>query len=495
MSVGLLTQLMNPDPAIFPENHPYRRGYSSSEIPRVGALGPRPMFAPLTSIHPVEPADGMQRRPQISPLQFTQQQQAQPVRQRDPQGHLRQQEAQRQLEEAQAQEAPQPVPEPELPEAQPQAQPQPPPQAPSQQPGQSRQHTRQTSHSSTKSQGGQSSQLQSGQATPSAAPRRFGLGGRGLQMSKSNAAVPVASQVQVGSAKPGDALAVQRGSRSKVGSASGTGSSSQRSRGPPQGQEMETDTEDDGEGDNLFPNSVAREKLKLFADRRGIQQSRGQSSAGGALLDQVDEDSIPPWAREAQPQHRQRSAEEQQHLQQRQREFDMRLQAVQPPSSTPIPLMHPYNLPPHAAPTTPRTTRVLMLKQEMSESFRRHLLWERRQAAPIRRTASSTATSSAGGVDNGGNGGAGGASKRLNALSDLKPLTSTPSMVQLHARGSGAVAQGDARGSGDRDRRASGDGAVAGRGEQLPPEAIEEQRRRALARNRSWANNYHTSGW
>ena len=34
--MGLLTQLMNPDPEIFPVGHPYRRGYSSSEIRGVG---------------------------------------------------------------------------------------------------------------------------------------------------------------------------------------------------------------------------------------------------------------------------------------------------------------------------------------------------------------------------------------------------------------------------------------------------------------------------
>lgn len=36
-SVGLLSQLMNPDSEIFPVNHPYRRGFSSGEI-----LGARP---------------------------------------------------------------------------------------------------------------------------------------------------------------------------------------------------------------------------------------------------------------------------------------------------------------------------------------------------------------------------------------------------------------------------------------------------------------------
>ncbi|RXW11370.1 hypothetical protein EST38_g14485 [Candolleomyces aberdarensis] len=37
-SFGLLTQLMNPDPAIFPPNHPYRRGHSSGEIQRNSSL-------------------------------------------------------------------------------------------------------------------------------------------------------------------------------------------------------------------------------------------------------------------------------------------------------------------------------------------------------------------------------------------------------------------------------------------------------------------------
>jgi len=46
-----------------------------------------------------------------------------------------------------------------------------------------------------------------------------------------------------------------------------------------------------------------------------------------------------------------------------------------PTSTLPIQqLPYPYNLPQHAEPLTPRTTRQLMLRTEMSESVRRNLL-------------------------------------------------------------------------------------------------------------------------
>ncbi|TEB33479.1 hypothetical protein FA13DRAFT_1789922 [Coprinellus micaceus] len=156
--------------------------------------------------------------------------------------------------------------------------------------------------------------------------------------------------------------------------------------------------------------------------------------------------------------------------------------AAPAPAPGPIPMMHPYNLPVNAVPSTPRTTRRQMLRNEMSESLRRQLLWERQQAGvPIRRT---TSTGHVG-------------PQRNNALNGLKPLTTTPSMVQLHAKGTGnrqqsnlrqevgASGSGAIRGSGDRERRASS----------RQSEGDQEARRQALARNRSWTNDYHTSGW
>ena len=109
-------------------------------------------------------------------------------------------------------------------------------------------------------------------------------------------------------------------------------------------------------------------------------------------------------------------------------------------TTAPIPFGHPYNLPAAAPPMTPRTTRRRMLKTELSESMRRQLLWERQVSsntnpALVARRASQT----------------------------VRPLTSTSS-------------------EGIRD---------------APTEAQDrdERRRRALARNRSWADDYHFAGW
>ena len=116
---------------------------------------------------------------------------------------------------------------------------------------------------------------------------------------------------------------------------------------------------------------------------------------------------------------------------------------------TPIPLHHPYNLPPPTAPSTPRTTRRHMLSTELSESLRRNLLWER-QVSKV--------------------GGQPYQRRPVSALNPgLRPLTS--------------VNEGQASGSGSGDT------------DNPKPESKEERRKKALDRNRSWADEYHYSGW
>ena len=120
-----------------------------------------------------------------------------------------------------------------------------------------------------------------------------------------------------------------------------------------------------------------------------------------------------------------------------------------PNNVNPIPLHHPYNLPPPTAPSTPRTTRRHMLSTELSESLRRNLLWER-QVSKV--------------------GGQPYQRRPVSALiPGLRPLTS--------------VNEGQASGSGSGDADKS------------KPESKEERRRKALDRNRSWADEYHYSGW
>ena len=115
-------------------------------------------------------------------------------------------------------------------------------------------------------------------------------------------------------------------------------------------------------------------------------------------------------------------------------------------TTAPIPLGHPYNLPSAAPPMTPRTTRRRMLKTELSESMRRQLLWERQVSS---NTNPALVARRAG-----------------QGLGGLRPLTSTSSDGIRDTSTRTAEAQ-------DKD----------------------ERRRRAMARNRSWADDYHYSGW
>ncbi|KAI0085364.1 hypothetical protein BDY19DRAFT_860843, partial [Irpex rosettiformis] len=106
--------------------------------------------------------------------------------------------------------------------------------------------------------------------------------------------------------------------------------------------------------------------------------------------------------------------------------------AVPSVATAPIPLSHPYNLPAPAPPMTPCTTRRQMLATELSESLRRNLLWERQVG-------------------------------KANLV--------------------GAARRGGALGQ-----------RVQARNDQ-PVDEREERRRAALARNRSWADDFHYAGW
>ncbi|KAG8213477.1 hypothetical protein J3R82DRAFT_12014 [Butyriboletus roseoflavus] len=112
-------------------------------------------------------------------------------------------------------------------------------------------------------------------------------------------------------------------------------------------------------------------------------------------------------------------------------------------TTAPIPLGHPYNLPAAAPPMTPRTTRRRMLKTELSESMRRQLLWERQVSSNTNPALT--------------------ARRASQGIGGLRPLTSTSSEG---IKDTSTEAQ-------DKD----------------------ERRRRAMARNRSWADDYHYSGW
>ncbi|KAI0268028.1 hypothetical protein BGY98DRAFT_1091553 [Russula aff. rugulosa BPL654] len=135
-------------------------------------------------------------------------------------------------------------------------------------------------------------------------------------------------------------------------------------------------------------------------------------------------------------------------------------------ATAPIPLNHPWNLPAPAPPTTPRTTRRQMLATELSESLRRNLLWERQ--------VSKTNLLGNAGRRNGLGGGGGGGSRLVttvvngNGNAQAGPSQQQQQQQQQqhrHQRGQG-----------------SGDGAQ---------DSIAERRQRALARNRTWADDFH----
>ena len=125
-------------------------------------------------------------------------------------------------------------------------------------------------------------------------------------------------------------------------------------------------------------------------------------------------------------------------------------------TSAPIPFGHPYNLPAPAPPSTPRTTRRQMLSTELSESLRRNLLWERQVSKNVMVAPKKPSASVLG-----------------NAL---RPLTSTTAGEP--SRHSGANPKPSTSHE-DRDEQAEKD----------------DRRRRAMARNRSWADDYHYHGW
>jgi len=289
-----------------------------------------------------------------------------------------------------------------------------------------------------------------------------------LKLTKSSAALPVSSQVQAGRviANGGPSAAV---ASSRILNPTLTVAGGYRHKGPPKGQEMEEDSDSELETEKIqISKSIAEQKLKSLAEKRGIRhqqvvaqpQRHPQPAAGPSrvLPPPPGDEDVPDWVRVSQP-HRQ---------QEHQLRHVNGLQItplVQPPPSVPIPL-HPYNLPLPAPPTTPRTTRRQMLSTELSESLRRNLLWERQVS---KNNLAAMRRSSSGGVN------------QHDGLGRLQPFTTIAPVVQLHAKGTIPLDQQE-----DPAKRAGGPVTEAER---------EVMRKHAVARNRSWANEFHYAGW
>ena len=446
--MGLLTQLLNPDPEIFPVGHPYRRGFSSSEIRGV-------------NVHASVSKGDRDRDRSFRPLQ--------PLM--DVNATKTDNTKDNKLDTH---------PPPSRPEV--------------------------TVHR--------------GSSTAALPPPARALS---MQRTKSAVAVPVSSQVQTGSVSHTSNAAEGSGYGGVDGSGitnmkmivnSNHSSGGYRPKGRPQDQELEDESESEAEFGIQVSKSVAQEKLKALAERRGIfthgNQSTTTTNDGGADTNQInqpdDENDVPHWAKISKPQPPTRTRSHDQYPQSQApgpkanhrslNAFHFSQMITSTPSHpTPIPVNHPYNLPPPAPPSTPRTTRRLMLSTELSESLRRNLLWERQVSkvnqAAVRRTASS-----------GGS--------RLSPLGGEQPFTTVPSMVQLLPKGTMAhpnpgspvrtvgpvePEQGGSEGDIKMERRAS-EGAGDHPGPSVHDEKEKEQKRwLAMARNRSWADDYHLAGW
>ncbi|KAI0260468.1 hypothetical protein BC834DRAFT_1044630 [Gloeopeniophorella convolvens] len=130
-------------------------------------------------------------------------------------------------------------------------------------------------------------------------------------------------------------------------------------------------------------------------------------------------------------------------------------------ATAPIPLNHPWNLPAPAPPTTPRTTRRQMLATELSESLRRNLLWERQVSK----------------TNLLGNG-----RRNVGLSGGMRPLTTMG--------GNGNAQAGPSQ---QQQQRQQSQHQQQGQG--AAEDSMAERRRRALARNRTWADDFHYAGW
>ncbi|KAF5359358.1 hypothetical protein D9756_003596 [Leucocoprinus leucothites] len=439
-SVGLLSQLLNPDPRGLPVDHPYRRGFSS------GMIQPLRPFTPLrhgasdgggTGGAGVVPQQGPQYQQlgggRVPPVQVGESRVpvvVDPVRL--PQAHA-----------PPLAPAPPPIPAPAS-AVQPSLQPQP-------QPVPQRQSRLQEA-STTESKGAQQGQHSRTASRTYQLPKRLAALKNPAVMGGGAAKTPVAtavmSELRVGSVN-GTKQVTTGGPVTGVsdvgvkvsgggvgvsvngsGSVVGVGVASKgryKPKAPPPETVMEDTSDEDGEDEDNrldLSKSVAQEKLKALLEAKKLRKS---ATAQVADL-------------------------QQQGYQQAEQQAQVGVDGGQPvePISIPPPrLYYPYNLPPPNPPTTPRTTRRKMLAVEIPESLRRNLLWERQvsQAHPrgLKRSASSGDVQVKG--------------------------WEIPNVVKLTPKG------------------------LRSEPEDEQKERTRESRRRYLARTRSWLFEYHVAGW
>ncbi|KAK7466200.1 hypothetical protein VKT23_004923 [Stygiomarasmius scandens] len=380
---GLLSQLMNPDPQIFPPNHPYRKGYSSGDVVSGGGAGRGVMrlgIAPMTLM------GGQQGNGQQQPVA---------------RGGI--------------------------------------------------------SAMAPPKDGGQGRGRGQGpvQPKPPVAAMSPPAMLAALKPTKS-AAAPVANQVTAASVKDGGI--VKGKEKEKEKESTSNGGAKYRPKGKPEDQEMETESED--EGTNALHGSVtAKEKLEKLFKTSSTGSSKQQQQT--QVHQQQQQQRRPPALRQAYT------------------EEPVRNQPM-PPSPLPmqrshsqiipgVPLGYPYNLPPAPAPSSPRTTRQRMLREEMSESVRQNLLWHRQLSKAVVL----------------------GPRRRSSEHSGLQPLTSittVPSIVHLERRRTPPPDTPTDQGANE-----NGDGGVGGSGSAVSGAGAAgvamtfHDRPVPMTRTRSWA--------
>lgn len=207
-----------------------------------------------------------------------------------------------------------------------------------------------------------------------------------------------------------------------------SGRAGYRLKGKPEGEEVESDDEDENPLDvDGMSKSVAQRKLEQLA---GLGKKQQQQQPAQQLPQRK------PDSREQQQQRQPYPSPETSFTPHQADDFD-NYHSAELTRTPSMPLPHPYNLPAPAPPQSPRTTRRQMMANEMSESLRRNLLWER---TLTRRML--------------------GGFTRINPVTPIVPPTN------------GRVDEQVSRTS------------VQPRGPPAP-----------LSRTKSWADDYHASGW
>jgi len=236
-------------------------------------------------------------------------------------------------------------------------------------------------------------------------------------------------------------LAAQVTAQAPMVTATSSAQGAYRPKGRPQGEELEdeSDSPDDPDDTIQISRSLAQQRLAALANpsRRRASDNQVQTQAS-ALARPI----LPTVA------------------------------------TAPIPLNHPWNLPAPAPPTTPRTTRRQMLATELSESLRRNLLWERQ--------VSKTNLLGNAGRRNVLGGGAGGGSRPLTTVVNGHGIGNAQAGPSQRQQQPPQQPPHQQRQQLRQPRQGSGDGVE---------DSLAERRQRALARNRTWADDFHYAGW